>query len=1334
MLYSNEPLGQAVTLPQNLQTPVMLENGTTISTATPVALGYAITIGSATLKPDAVIPVAVTTAQGYTIPAGGFTTTAAITEPDGTTIAAGTVLAQGTQIPKGSVLAKNSVMPFAVQIGKGTTWPGGANLGLFADASVTLDTPHHGTLALPGGAYIPAGSSLTFPGFKNSVKIRPLNANGVQGLVYAVAPMLPAGSQSWSINLVGGADVGSANLLAVQPRAALASERSGAIDPAGSVVLSDTHYTDPNGPSGPTNSFSVIRTGTGTLNVVAGGNVDEASLYGIYTAGTQTAVGSAYQLARATQSDGTVLGRANNAYNAVIADYQAYYPSGGGDVLVAAQDSVTGDVIGGDSSSAVVGTDNVGGWLWRQGGSAIGQSTAWWINFGSYVLPLNAGGGSAGVTQPILTGFTGIGALGGGNVTVRAGGNAGEITTLPSPGNPVSQGLVIAVASTGRVTASTVGGVSVDTTALTGGGTLTLDVGGTLNPAVESANYDGLGGTLTDMRGNIDVQAGQVGRIDLAYNEINSTDPRPQDPFTTPYAISSNGLIVVPGDGGVAIDTLRDLVLAGAGDAGRMPEQNLTAIDPSYLPSGGKNPFGGNTGFSLWTAGTFIDLFSAGGNLTPTTGAATGVNDPGNLTIPVNDAPTDYRFIYPGTLDAVAASGSFYYGSNANSNNNYLAYSLELAPSATGQLSFIAANSIYANGYSVDMSGANAAPDALPNPYNPAYDDIGAQAGGNFGIKGAIYNILLGAGNARSPDALFAFEADTPTSDLHALDLQPARFYAATGDLLDFQYGETLIYPTADNEGLWYLAAKPAWIVAGRDIISNGTRPTYYAQPSYPQSAFGTYPNERLVSSPGAISSGNLLLNLNSTDISVVSAGRDILSSYFYVAGPGLLEVNAGRNIDETGNAGLDFGVLKSVGEIIDGNAASRTGGASISVLAGAGAAGPDYSAFASLYLNDSNAANLSIPLADPANMGKVQQTYQQALYAWLQTYYGYTGTEANALAAFFQLSPLDQAVFVRSVYYNELLAAGRQHSDPSSLFYGSYARGSEAICTLFPTCISQEPVKYRAANPYAGNITMDSGNLVGILTNAPTPTPAVFDAGISTLAGGSVQLLTPGGSDILGIAGGPIPGPNSGVVTFGSGDIDIYALGSVLLGQSRIFTTFGGNILIWSEMGDINAGRGAKTTTVEQPQLIAYDNFGNITLSPSAPTAGAGIATLAPIAGTTPGDVDLIAPQGTVDAGEAGIRVSGNLNIAALIVLNAANVQVGGHTIGNTAVASVNTAAVTAASNVAGSSVNAATQDTANTRRQQAAQTPSIITVQILGDSDAGGEQDQHRRLRPAA
>jgi hypothetical protein len=65
----------------------------------------------------------------------------------------------------------------------------------------------------------------------------------------------------------------------------------------------------------------------------------------------------------------------------------------------------------------------------------------------------------------------------------------------------------------------------------------------------------------------------------------------------------------------------------------------------------------------------------------------------------------------------------------------------------------------------------------------------------------------------------------------------------------------------------------------------------------------------------------------------------------------------------------------------------------------------------------------------------------------------------------------------------------------------------------------------------------------------------------------------------------------------------------------------------------------------------------------PSALT-GSGIQTLATSLGRKPGDVDLFAPRGVVNAGDAGI-VAGNLTIAATAVLGANNISVSGTAVG---------------------------------------------------------------------
>jgi hypothetical protein len=118
----------------------------------------------------------------------------------------------------------------------------------------------------------------------------------------------------------------------------------------------------------------------------------------------------------------------------------------------------------------------------------------------------------------------------------------------------------------------------------------------------------------------------------------------------------------------------------------------------------------------------------------------------------------------------------------------------------------------------------------------------------------------------------------------------------------------------------------------------------------------------------------------------------------------------------------------------------------------------------------------------------------------------------------------------------------------------------------------------------------------------------------------------------------------------------------------------------------------------------------------------GNGIATLPAVKGAPPSDIDLIAPDGTVNASDAGIRVSGNFNVAALHVITNGNVTVAGTSVGVPTVVAPNIGGLTAASNTAGASSNAADQ----VANQAAAQTqqqelPSLITVEVLGYGGGG-------------
>ena len=1332
--------GAGVTLADGTQYPI----GAT--------LNYDLPIQAATLASGTLLPTQGVLAETYTFSAGTVLAGAVHDAAGNLLYAAGTLLGADVTLPVGSLLGAGTRLNKTTAM-QGMLWPKGVPLpGTFFD-NATVGVKLNGSLALLRGSLIPSMTDVKLADGTAYIDLRPLSGTQ-QGRNWAVASMLPSGSASWSMRVVAGADLDAADNRAVKP-----------ITTEGNLRLADTHYglkvtestaklvwgvdnvygfapyepvpdeyliiceidvtacapmaqwtwapgnymgmpdyspvddvelwciiIDPalcveSKPGTTVNAhtqmFSVLRTGTGDLDLMAAGNLSMDSPFGVYTAGTQSSnIDPRYNQARGRVSDdGSVLGSAGSNYEKWVDGgsdslYQAWFPQMGGNLTINAGGSVSGDVVGRNTTTLGMTREQVpsvavGNWLWRQGTGNNDVPTAWWINFGSYASQpfLLADKDPA----PFLVGFTGFGTLGGGNISLRAGGDGGMLRPLgdgfTKNDYPRSQGLIVAVGSTGRVGSD--GSVQ-----LTGGGDIDIRVGGALNPSLEArAGKSGYGtpqhdlqGALINLRGDAQLTASAAGGVKLQYGYFSGfqdqRETRGYDPFTATTSSASGGLVLIPGDSGMRLDTRGDLVLGGAADPGRVVLQNST---PFTTPDGVVHAGGGMTGFSLWTDHTAIDLFSAGGNLTPSTLMAENINTviPGGS----NTSPTDNRFVVPSILRAVAGQGSIYVGSSAGyygGGNNFpgMSYSLLLAPSNAGQLELLAGDSIYAGGYSINQSGAS--PLSITSPFAPAFN--------GYTYSGTrIINLMSNSGadgmvaedNKRYP--LFAFGPDS-YSGLTGTQ-GPARFYALTGDLVGVRTGETLSF--ALSQRTWYEGAGPVWMSAGRDIVASGT------SLGQPVQVFGNAMGNGTITA-----TGNLFIHNNANDVSRVSAGRDIIYSSFDVAGPGTLEITAGRNIQMEDRASIT-----SIGPV---RAGDNRPGASLVLQAGVGAEGLDYSHFIARYLDPKNQAVSGTSLA--AQPGKVVKTYDEELRSWLTLGYGFNGNEEQALAFYAALPSAEQAVFARQVYFAELRAGGLEYADEGGPRQGSYLRGRNAIAALFPTTdVAGNTLRYD------GDITLYGG------------------AGVKTLFGGDIQMLTPGGGQVFGVEGAAPPS-TSGVVTQGEGNIQLYSQGSILLGQSRVMTTFGGGILGWSAEGDINAGRGSKTTVVFTPPKRVYDTWGNVTLSPTVPSTGAGIATLNPIAEVPPGDIDLIAPLGTIDAGEAGIRVSGNINIIALRVVNAANIQAQGKSSGIPVTASVNTGAITSASSAATSATQAAEdmsrQQQAAARKNQA----SVFTVQVLG------------------
>lgn len=1345
-------------------------NGVTLAdgTAFPAGstLNYDLPIKGLTVAAGTRLPATGVLDQALVLPAGTVLAAAVRDESGNLLFAAGTLLAEATTLQAGTQLEAGTLLNQGTSL-RSMLWPKGVPLpqvhqGAVFTSVVLLD----GTRALPRGALIPAGTDIKLPSGVESIQLRPEVA-GRQGKLWAIAPMLAEGSQSWSLRLVAGADTEAADsrILQAHPRSGdlrLADSHYGMFakdvplkgdqtwtayavtdlalngitvlegDPVdqaivdmvgmgtienfcanygaycvvkvnplwtesaaqeltalgfnvskGDVILQsllDQLKAGPiadfcvNSPSycylpsskqaAPSSTrFSVLRTGTGDLELLSAGNLSMDSLYGVYTAGTSSAgtqAGDPYNQPRALRSTQTVLSAPESYYEQFVNGstdslYRAWYPEAGGNLTLNVGGNLTGNIT--SLSEQAIGRPDVkdqgydssvvGNWLWRQGSADVdtggqAQPTAWWINFGTYV---------ATTTADQLLGFTGFGTLGGGDLDVNVQGSAGTLA-LPTNNaldpklNRRTQGLVLAVGSTGRVADD--GGLT-----LTGGGDLRLRVGGALNPVAMEA-FDTRNGVLVDLRGNAQVRSGSAGGLGLTYGSLSHQhvpgETRAFDPLQATRGRPTGGITLVPGDASFNLATSGDLMVQNVIDPGRVNVWNK-----SYF-SRGTELGSADSWFTLWTGHTAIDLFSAGGNLTPN----------------VLDTQSDLANLYPSILRATAAAGNIYYGAAVRDDAIDANYSpsLLLAPGANSELQFLARDSIYAGGMFVSPSAAD--PGIVATPWQPAF--VGAignqmvEGGNNLSEGGSV--ATTGAISFSNPRPFFVFGSPTASAAAY-VPASPSRFYALTGDLVGVTSGRVVAFsdvPSAFNPGqTWYEGNGAVWMLAGRDIVSSGS---LFNTPTGTKSERQT---------------GNLFIHNNPTDISIVSAGRDILYSNFQVAGPGTLEVTAGGNILMSGRATAGGEVsITSLGPVVQGD---NRPGASIVMQAGVGPNGPDYQRFVETYLNPLNQAQSG----ESIQGSKVAKTYENELATWLAERFGFVGDTEQARAYYAALPAEQQRVFAREVYFAELKAAGREYNTDGGVRQGSYLRGREAIAALFPD-------KDVAGNPilYKGDITMFGGS------------------GVHTNFGGAIQMLTPGGGQTFGIEG-EAPPSTAGVITQGAGDIQLYSMGSILLGQSRIMTTFGGSIMGWTAEGDINAGRGSKTTVVYTPPKRVYDNWGNVSLSPSVPSTGAGIATLNPIPEVPAGDIDLIAPLGTVDAGEAGIRVSGNVNIAALRVVNAANIQTQGKSSGVPVTASVNTNAMTSAS-AAGAAASQAAEDAARSQQAAARQgRPSIVTVEVL-------------------
>jgi hypothetical protein len=432
----------------------------------------------------------------------------------------------------------------------------------------------------------------------------------------------------------------------------------------------------------------------------------------------------------------------------------------------------------------------------------------------------------------------------------------------------------------------------------------------------------------------------------------------------------------------------------------------------------------------------------------------------------------------------------------------------------------------------------------------------------------------------------------------------------------------------------------PIFVTAGRDIVSLG---------------LGAPKQSEIQAGRDIVNLAMGGQNLNPGDMTLISAGRDITWSStqdvggVQIGGPGSLVMLADRNVD----LGISSGV-STVGDLDNPNLPTSAG-ASVTIMAGLGA-DPAYGAFLTKIVEPSAA-------------------YQAELQSYVESLSGQSDLSvAQADSMFSALSIQQQRPLLNGIFFSALNASGLQaNADPAVGFTQGYA----AIDTLFPD--SRTAVQAPGTtDPYSGDLTL------------------VFSR-VYTIQGGGISLFAPGGLVNVGLANPPAslasrPASELGIVAQGAGDVDIYSKGDVLVSQSRIFTLGGGNILIWSDEGNIDAGNGAKSSLSVPPPQILVDASGNVTLDLTGAVAGSGIRTIQIDPSVPAGNVDLIAPEGIVNAGDAGIGAAGNINIAAVQVIGASNINFGGSATGVPATVSNIGASLSGASSVAASTTTSAT------------------------------------------
>ncbi|MEQ6341180.1 MAG: filamentous hemagglutinin family protein [Gammaproteobacteria bacterium] len=1000
----------------------------------------------------------------------------------------------------------------------------------------------------------------------DNLNLRSSLSDGFSGVT--PASLLKAGP-SWSYRLAGGADLGSADPLAILPAAQLANGK-------GDVAIS---------------AGKLVRTGTGDIDVAAARNFElgkdasgiNKSNAALYTAGEPSAPEDKFPVPTGS-------------------GISVNYPVNGGDIHIRAGNDVKGAVT----------HQLITEWLQRRGqtnandGTIVsGRNTSWWINFGKFAQN--------------------VGALGGGDVSVNAGGNIDNLSVV--------------IPTTGRLPGVTKTLPDSDKLVVTGGGDMSIDAGGDIRSGVF---YVGKGMGLLQAGGSIVAgrKVADTNPADTAYKDL---------PVHTILALG-DGKFDVRAAGDVQIETILN--------------PTVVAQDTSVTSNAAK------TYFFTYSPSSAAAITSVAGDVTFANNldaieqaVAKGVGTLKDISFIKDGRPTTDRpmlQVYPGSLTARALEG-----------NIVVQNSMTLFPSPAGNLRLFADGNVVFG----DKTAASATESLFINLsdadpallVNPLY--IPVNPGGQVVLQDTIYR--LGTFGA-------ATHASTP---IHLQDIvpnnEPVQVVANTGDI----------------NGAFYLA-KQARFYAGRDIKN-----IFLWSQNVAQSDVTSLTAQRDIffNTPRDASTGAQIQNVGQ----------------IYLGGPGRLDIQAGHNVDLGNSTGI-----VSRGNLDNPSLPAR--GADVTVMAGV-AGQADYGLFIEKYFDPANTLTaqdykysgdlaayikqtikLNDKLANPTDAQALQEFKRTVTAAHLDELTSYMKTLTKndalapdqALAAFKALTPEQQKSLIIKAFYDELKAAGRAYTP--EVGSSAYSRGYEAIASLFP-------------GEAHGDISL------------------LFSQ-IKTESGGDINLLVPGGGVNAGQTTPPAESGSAkvadqlGIVAQDTGAVRAFVKGDFAVNESRVFTLRGGDILIWSSEGNIDAGKGAKTAVSAPPPVVITLPNGQ-TITKFSSVSGSGIRSI--LAGTDimPGDVDLIAPKGVVNAGDAGIGAAGGLWIPGTVI-GGDNITAGGKSNVPAPDAGSLAGTLSGVSNIGADTskiAEKATQDLSAAAANPVKTTfrPSFLTVEVIGFGD---------------